>query len=166
MKRGWTLLCVGLAIVLAAGVAAQPAKTGGGSGPDRAQLEKVIAAWTTMNPANAAPFYAKDPGLAFYDIAPRKYTGWAEYEKGTTAMFKDVKSLSMKIGGDAQVRTAGNVAWGTATVDGMMVNKDGSSMKIDARWTTVWEKRGNDWLIVHEHFSMPAPEPPPPPKKK
>jgi ketosteroid isomerase-like protein len=56
---------------------------------------------------------------------------------------------------------AGNTAWATATVDGEMVNKDGSRLKIDARWTSVWEKRGNEWLIVHEHFSMPFPEQPP-----
>jgi len=40
---------------------------------------------------------------------------------------------------------------------------------MDARWTTVWEKRGNNWLIVHDHFSAPLPEPPPKPaatKKK
>jgi ketosteroid isomerase-like protein len=45
-----------------------------------------------------------------------------------------------------------------------MVNNDGSRLKIDARWTSVWEKRGDTWLIVHEHFSMPLPEPPPPKK--
>jgi ketosteroid isomerase-like protein len=143
----------------------QTSKTGpSATGPDRARLGQVLAAWATMDPSKAAPFYAKDPGLIFYDIAPRKYSGWAEYAKGTTEMFKTVKSLTMKLNEDAQVHNAGSTVWTTATVDGEMVNNDGTRLKIDARWTCVWEKRGTDWLIVHEHFSMPLPEPPPPKK--
>jgi hypothetical protein len=33
----------------------------------------------------------------------------------------------------------------------------GSRKKIDARWTTIWEKRGTSWIIVHEHLSTPPP---------
>lgn len=171
MRRRLTLFAVVIGLAAGALVFAQtPSKTApqstsnAASGPDRARLAQVIAAWTTLDPSKAAAFYAKDPGLAFYDIAPRKYSGWAEYAKGTTEMFKTVKSLTMKLNEDAQVHAAGNTAWATGTVDGEMVNNDGSRMKVDARWTTVWEKRGNDWLIVHEHFSMPLPEPPPPKK--
>jgi ketosteroid isomerase-like protein len=166
MRRRLTLVIVGVALAGALVSAQTPGKSSpqaskAGAGPDRARLAQVIAAWSSMDVAKAAPFYAKDPGLTFYDIAPRKYTGWSEYEKGTNEMFKTVKSLAMKVNDDAQVHHAGNAAWATATVDGEMVNKDGSRLKIDARWTSVWEKRGNEWLIVHEHFSMPFPEQPP-----
>jgi ketosteroid isomerase-like protein len=43
------------------------------------------------------------------------------------------------------------------------VKKDGSKEAMDGRWTLVWEKRGDDWLVVHEHFSVPLG---PPPAKK
>jgi ketosteroid isomerase-like protein len=40
-------------------------------------------------------------------------------------------------------------------------------MKGEARSTDIFEKRGNDWVIIHEHVSVPMPEPPPPaPAKK
>ncbi len=132
--------------------------------PSKAKLQEVLDAWDSMDPSRPAAFYAKDAGLAFYDIAPRKYNNWAEYENGVRELFKTVKSITMKLGDDAQVHRAGNLAWTTALVDGELVNKDGSRMPINARWTTVWEKRGKKWLIVHDHFSMPLPEPPPKPQ--
>ena len=57
-----------------------------------AMMKKYLAAWETLDPAQAAPYYAKDAGLAFYDIAPEKYTGWAEYAKGVTQEFGDYAS--------------------------------------------------------------------------
>src|SRR5260370_24819459 len=40
----------------------------------RKTLEKMFAAWSDLDPAQAAPFYAKDPGLGFFDLAPMKNT--------------------------------------------------------------------------------------------
>jgi hemoglobin len=40
-----------------------------------------------------------------------------------------------------------------------IVTKGGSKQSLTARWTVVLEKRGNDWLITHEHFSAPMPMP-------
>jgi len=74
--------------------------------PTKAQLERVIAAWASRDVDKAAVFYAKDPRLVFYDIAPRKYTGWAEYDKGARDMFKSVKSLTMKMNDDAVVHVS------------------------------------------------------------
>jgi ketosteroid isomerase-like protein len=151
------LVCVGVAsAVLAQGQTANSAP------PNKATLEKVIAAWATMDPAKAAPFYAKDPSMVVYDIAPRKYNGWDAYDKGVRDVLKDVKAFTMKVNNDAEVHTSGNMAWATATVDGVMVNKDGSRTNLDARWTSIWEKRANNWQIVHEHFSVPLPESPAP----
>ena len=162
--KGW-ILSSALAggVLLAMPVFGQSASPSGP--PTKATLEQVIAAWASMDVSKPAPFYAKDAGLVFYDIAPRKFTGWAEYEKTIRDMFKTVRSLRMKVNDDAQVRVVGTVAWATATIDGEMVGTDGSKTILDGRWTSVWERRPSGWLIVHEHFSMPmsetAPTPPP-----
>ena len=37
-----------------------PVKAGGG-GPDKAHLQKIWDAWSTLDPANAAEFYAPGP---------------------------------------------------------------------------------------------------------
>jgi len=159
---------VGCALLVAwmagAATAQEPKAT---SGPDfKALMAKTIAAWATLDPAKAAPYYAKDVGLAFYDLAPLKYTGWAEYQAGTTQLFAGFSSLKLAVNDDVRTQQRGNVAWGSATVRGEMVKKDGSKQALDARWSVIWEKRGNDWLVVHEHFSLPAPEPGPAAEKK
>lgn len=130
-----------------------------GAPPDAAVLQRVLDAWGTMDVSHPAPYYAKDANLAFYDVAPRKYTGWSEYAKGAGEMFTTLKSLSFRLGADADIHRSGNLAWTTALVDAEMVNKDGTTASIPGRWTTIWEKRGNDWLIVHDHFSMAPPAP-------
>jgi ketosteroid isomerase-like protein len=123
--------------------------------PDAATLQQVMNAWATLDPARAAVFYAKDQKLVFYDFLPRKYTGWAAYDKGVREGLRDEKTLSVKVVNDADVHVSGNTAWATATVDVDLALKDGTRVRLDGRWTSIWEKRGNEWLIVHEHTSAP-----------
>jgi ketosteroid isomerase-like protein len=152
MKRLLILAGV-LAAIGAQAVSAQPAQ---GAGPDfKALTRKIADAWETMDPAKAAPLYAKDATLAFYDAAPLKYTGWADYASGSATMFAGFSSIKFTLNDDLQTQRRGNVAWATTTARIDVVNKDGSKMPLDVRWTLIWEKRGNDWLVVHEHGSTP-----------
>lgn len=146
-----------VALGIAAPLGAQQAPKA--AGPDVAMLQQVLDAWGSLDVTRPAKFYARDAALVFYDIAPRKYTGWSEYAKGAGDLFTSLKSLTFKVGPDAEIHRSGNMAWSTALVDGEMVNKDGTTTSLPGRWTTVWEKRGNEWLIVHDHFSLPLPEP-------
>lgn len=122
------------------------------------RVKQVMAAWATLDPAKAAPFYAKDPGLVFYDIAPVKYTGWAEYEAGTRTVFATFASMTAAVS-NPMVHVQDKSAWTTAEVLMTVTMKDGTSMPLQTRCTEIWEKRGNDWLIVHEHVSAPLPMP-------
>ncbi len=160
MSRRVMALCVAIAALGSTLLLARAQKGGSSAAPpDKARLKQVLAAWATLDVSRPAVFYPKDPGLVFYSMAPRKYTGWTESEKGAAEGIKTVQSLTIALGDDAAVHHARNVAWTTATIDGELVKKDGSRLKIDARWTSVWEKRGSNWFIVHDHFSMPLPEP-------
>ena len=42
----------------------------------------IYTAWNTGNPDNAAPLYAQDNDLVFYDLTPLKYIGWGAYDAG------------------------------------------------------------------------------------
>ena len=147
-------LTAALLVVLAATGAVVLAQ-GKSTPPDAATLQQVMNAWATLDPARAAVFYAKDQRLVFYDFLPRKYTGWAAYDKGVREGLRDAKSLSLRVVNDADVHVSGNTAWATATVDVDLALKDGTRVRLDGRWTSIWEKRGNEWLIVHEHTSAP-----------
>jgi uncharacterized protein (TIGR02246 family) len=55
-----------------------------------------------------------------------------------------------------QVSAAGPVAWVAA--EGLGQGKvGGQKIEFPVRMTTVLEKRGNEWLVVQSHVSLPAP---------
>lgn len=120
-------------------------------------IRRYYTAWSTLNPDNAAPLYAKDPDLVFYDIAPLKYSGgWSEYsETFKKSMAPGFSSLTLTPNNDLNVTRRGNVALTTLTFHLSARQKDGTPMEFDGRHTIVWEKRGGQWLIIHEHVSKP-----------
>lgn len=170
MKGTILVACVALALAPLASpapaAAAEPghaatAKEAAAGEPDfRGMMRGVLDAWQTMDPSKAAPFYSREPGLAFFDLLPLKYTGWAEYAAGVAASVKDLASLQFRLYDDARVEREGDVAWATGTLRTDVVEKDGTPLGFDTRWTLIWRKTGGSWLIVHEHFSAPLPTSP------
>jgi ketosteroid isomerase-like protein len=123
----------------------------------RDTLQRLYTAWSDLDPAKAAPFYAKDAALVFYDIAPMKYTGWSEYAAGVPEAFAPYKSGKFTLNDDMRVHRQGNLAWATATWRADLVKKAGDTEHMEGRYTAVLEKRGKEWLVVHEHMSVPPP---------
>ncbi len=122
--------------------------------PDfKALMQQEFAAWGALDPAKTAHFYAKD--ALVYDIAPMEDVGWRQIDENVRKAFADVQSARWTLNDDVRTHASGNTAWGTATWHGDLSKKDGSSQALDGRYT-VWEKRGNNWLVVHEHMSLPA----------
>ncbi|HEY5990945.1 MAG TPA: nuclear transport factor 2 family protein [Candidatus Udaeobacter sp.] len=154
-----TLLCISLLIALALPAQSQP-RTGQKQLPAsdaeiRATLEKLYAAWSDLDPAKAAPFYAKDADLIFFDVAPMKYNAWAEYAAGVPQAFAAYRSGKFTLNDDLRVHRQGNWAWATATWRAELTKKDGSQEHVEGRYSAVLEKRGGQWLVVHEHMSVP-----------
>jgi len=54
-----------------------------------------------------------------------------------------------------KVSRHGNLAWMTAPMHISMTSKDGKTTEADIRYTGIWERRGANWLLVHEHLSVP-----------
>jgi ketosteroid isomerase-like protein len=125
-----------------------------GGGPDKAHLQKIWDAWSTLDPANAAQFYASGPHV-FFDIAPLKYNSWEEYQKGVVNVLADFKTAKMTVNDDAEIHPAGPIVWATATVKEDATMKSGKREMGNFRWTVVFEKQDGKWLIVHEHISEP-----------
>lgn len=123
--------------------------------PDRALMQKIWDGWSTLNPANAAAFYASGPNT-FFDVAPLKYSSWDEYQQGSRQLLTDFKAASFAVNDDSKVYAAGEYAWGTATVKYDMTHQSGKREMGNMRWTVVWQKQDGKWLIVHEHVSMPS----------
>jgi hemoglobin len=123
-------------------------------------MRKTLDAWETLDPANAAPFYDQSADNVYFDTAPLKYTGFAEYAEGVKNNFPDLASVKFTLGDDVRIHPSGNLTWATATLHFDLATKSGTRMPLEARWTLIWERRGAKWLIVHEHVSAPLPVPP------
>jgi ketosteroid isomerase-like protein len=147
------LFCV-LALSLSTLAAPKPKKTAASGAPDKAYLQKLLDGWSAGNAGAMAHYY--DQGeYNFFDIAPLKYSNWAEYEKGVTELLKAYKSLKLTLNDDTQIHTDGNLTWTTTTVKEDAVTTAGKHEMATLRWTLIFEKQAGKWMIVHEHMSEP-----------
>src|SRR5215831_16457693 len=122
----------------------------------RKLIDDYCASWSILDPDKPAKFYAKDPGLVFYDIAPFSYHGWKEYHEGVQKeLFANMESGSLKAGNDLKVTRRGTLAWTTVSMHFSEKTKDGKAFEAEIRYTGIWEKRGPSWVLVHEHLSAP-----------
>ncbi|ABF39049.1 hypothetical protein Acid345_0044 [Candidatus Koribacter versatilis Ellin345] len=126
------------------------------SAPDKAYLQKIWDGWQTLNADNQTQYYAQGPHQ-FFDIAPVKYNNWDEYKKTVGEDLAQYSKATFKINDDAQIHKAGDIYWGSCTIDSDMLRKDGKSEKNTFRWTFIFQKQNGKWLIVHEHVSMAMP---------
>ncbi len=132
----------------------------------RPVVDKINAAWESMDAKKPEPFYAKEADNVYYDVAPLKYTGWPAYAEGVTKIWENMKSIRFTMGPDFRATRVGDIAWVTYTMKADVEQKYGPKLSLDARVTQIFEKQGDQWLVVHEHVSVPGPEPPPPPAEK
>ena len=119
------------------------------------RLQQILDAWSTRNAQQAAPYYAKDADLIFFDITPVEYKGWDAYAEGIEKLFANYESVDFRLNGDAVVHQTGPIAYATATWDALATLKDQTKQHFTVRWTIIMEKRGSEWLVVHEHASVP-----------
>ncbi|HEY3104173.1 MAG TPA: nuclear transport factor 2 family protein [Pyrinomonadaceae bacterium] len=127
------------------------------SSPDfNHMIKEYYAAWSTLNPDNPAPFYAKGADLVFFDIDPLKYTGWQQYHDNfKNNVAPGFSSLTITPNNDVKITRGGNLAVTTLTFHLSAKTKDGAALEFDGRHTIVWELSHGRWLIIHEHVSKP-----------
>jgi ketosteroid isomerase-like protein len=122
----------------------------------RRLIENYCSAWSTGNAEAPAKFYAKDNGLVFYDVAPFAYHSWKEYHDGVQKEFLDsAEGIKLTAGKELKVTRRGMIAWTTVPMHLTEKSKDGKTSETDLRYTGIWEKRGANWVLVHEHLSAP-----------
>ena len=125
-------------------------------GPDVAYMQKILDAWDTLKVENVAGYYEQGPDHVFFDDSPLKFNGWAEYVAGFQAFAKTATMLRLTVNDDARMHRVGDAAWGFATVKEEVTTTTGKHEMSTLRWTVIFEKVGDKWVIAHEHFSIPA----------
>ena len=146
-----------LVAALIAGTICLPALAQKKGAPDFKHLIKeYYAAWSTLNPDNPAPAYAKDADLVFFDVDPVKYTSWQAYHDGfKNNVAPGFTSLVITPNDDIKITRSGNLAVASLTFRLVAKAKDGSPLEFTGRHTIVFQNRAGKWLIIHEHVSKP-----------
>jgi ketosteroid isomerase-like protein len=124
-------------------------------GPDVAYMQKIMDAWDTLKTENVAGFYEQGPDHTFFDDSPLKYNGWQEYQTGVQTFLKSITALRLTVNDDARIHREGDFAWGYATIKEEDTTTSGKHEMTTLRWTVIFERVGDKWLIAHEHFSVP-----------
>jgi ketosteroid isomerase-like protein len=156
--RRWLIyVAVALAGALLTFVGARAQQKATDDAKFRKLIDDLCLAWSTGNAEAPARFYAQDRGLVFYDVAPFAYHGWKEYHDGVKKEFLDnAASIKLTAGSDLRSARRGLIAWTIVPMHLTEKTRDGKTVEMDLRYTGIWEKRGANWLLVHDHLSAPA----------
>ncbi len=154
-------LIASLAVCLAgAALAAPPAQAAPPSADEQKirQLEAQFAAAFNAKDVNAImKVYVPDESLFVFDVAPpRQYVGAKAYRKDWEdflAMFKGPIKFELS---DLAVTVDGNMAYSHSSQHVTGMDTKGTPVDLTVRLTDVYRKINGQWLIVHEHVSVPV----------
>ena len=121
----------------------------------KAVLNKVAEGYTRRDMTLLRPSFAPDPDVVMYGTgADEKRLGLVEIQVQAERDWFQTETASLSYR-RTSISAAGSVAW--AAADAVLdVKASGQKMTLPLRITFVLEKRGDQWLIVHAHFSLPA----------
>lgn len=156
MLRYWRIAAAALALATSLGTTtAVAAQSMSDEAQIRALEDKFIAAFKAKDVEAIMKGYAH--GVFVFDvIPPRQYVGADAYRKDWTSLLADFKGPLHADISDLVIETDGPFAWSHSIQHYAGVTTDGQSVEQTVRVTDVYHKEGGQWLIVHEHVSVPV----------
>lgn len=125
--------------------------------PDEQKIDyaigQMLGAWQLGDTTTMHKYYAEDASVVAGTWTPPAM-GWISYlaayqmQRARTQQARLERSNTL-----IRIAPSGNVAWACYQWEftGLV---DGTPMAADGQTTLVFEKRGDDWLIVHNHTSI------------
>jgi len=157
MRRHHLLLVVALALLAAAGpgVSQQGKGTSGVKPPDEQQIEnnigEMLAGWQIGDTDLMHRYYADDVMVVSGAYEP-PVIGWANY----LAAYKAQRQRMVEVRLDrinTFIKVKGDTAWAVYQWE-FAATADGRPMRAQGQATLLFEKRGDRWLIIHNHTSV------------
>jgi ketosteroid isomerase-like protein len=173
LSRAAAALLIGAALLLACGSPAAAQKKKKNDTPpsdnklplsDEQQIDynisEMLGAWQLGDTERMHKDYADDVAVVNGIWAPPVFT-WASY----LAAYQQQRARMQQVRMDRSntyIKLEGNVAWACYQWDFSAV-VDGQPSVARGQTTLIFEKRNNQWLIVHNHTSAVPTNPPTPP---
>jgi ketosteroid isomerase-like protein len=149
-------LCLTLAVTLSC--TAPGDKAGNSKAAEEAireQIAKYTAALDTADIGMASQVWFTSPEVSFIHPGGHAH-GWEEI-KGIYNFFGTTLSERKLTARDVSVHVNGDSAWAEFYWHFVAKqNKGGGLVETDGRETQIYNKKGNQWLLVHVHYSGPA----------
>ena len=162
MLNGKALLLAALAAVcVGCGSAPAPAPAVDTATQDQAAIrvleDKFGAAFNAKDVNAIMALYSSGDDLVVFDVVPpRQYTGWAAYKKDWDDTFAAYPGPVVFQLNDLVVNVGGDVAYGHSIQSVTMTDKKGKKTSMTVRVTDGYKKVNGQWLIAHEHVSIPV----------
>lgn len=101
--------------------------------------------------------YIADKSLVVFDVVPRKeYYGADAYRKNWEDFFSRFKGTPKLTIINLRITVDGNVAFGHSFMNTKGTDMQDHAVDRTVRVTAGYRKIGDNWLIVHEHISVPV----------
>ena len=123
----------------------------------RALEGKFAAAFNSKDVNGVMAVYVPDETLLVFDVVPpRQYVGAKAYRKDWEDLFGSFKGPVRFDINEVSVETDGTLGWGHSIQHISGTGAKGQSIDLTVRVTDVYRKIRGNWLIVHEHVSVPV----------
>lgn len=117
-------------------------------------LDKLAEVYVTRDAAVLRTVFAPDAEVVMYSPGDSKSIGLPAILAKAELDWSKSESASLTFGWTS-ISAAGSVAWAAADAD-FTVKAGGQERTMPVRITFVLEQRGEQWLIVHAHYSVAA----------
>ncbi|GGF06831.1 hypothetical protein GCM10011611_10420 [Aliidongia dinghuensis] len=150
-----------LANVLAAGAMLFAATAASASDADVTKIKtleaRFAAAFSAKDLDGIMKVYVPDESLVVFDVVPpRQYVGGAAYRKDWQAFLATFDGAPQFTLSDLTVAANGSMGYGHSIQHVVGKGTDGKPIDFTVRVTDVYRKIKGQWLIVHEHVSVPV----------
>ncbi len=118
---------------------------------------KFQEAWKARDMTFIRSFFAHDPDMLLF-FERRQLRGWDKVETLYENMFAHALPGSVKsVYSNVDVKASGDMAYVAANFHLQVTNSSDEELTDAGRVTVVFERRGDQWLVVHRHTSFQAP---------
>ena len=122
----------------------------------RALEGRFVAAFKAKDVNAIMACYVADPNMVVFDVGtPRQFNGAVGYKKDWESYLAAYPGPWDNTISDLEVVTGGDVGYGHNVQTASFTDKDGKKMDSIVRVTDGYKKVNGQWLIAHEHVSVP-----------
>lgn len=129
--------------------------------PARADIktleDRFVAAFKAKDADAIMKVYAPGQTLVVFDVVPpRQYVGAAAYRKDWQTFFGSFDGPITVELTDLDIAADRNLAYSHCIQHVAGTDKQGKKLDLTVRVTDVYKKSRGQWLIIHEHVSVPV----------